>query len=139
MAFGVRDEVKYTYERDRRTTSWYYCTKNPHSIAYQKIMCILDRYYLPENPNIFLFNQRKFRRPDDRSVSASRSITVVGYVHAYSLKIICAPKSASTMMDEYVPTSIWLYYLVLLSVILFDSVWNCLILCLKLYPLWILL
>ena len=71
-----------------------------------KTMCIKDRYELPDNKNILIFNQRKGRRPDDGMVSASRGIPVVGSVHASTFKIMSDSETASTMIHEYAPTSI---------------------------------
>ena len=78
----MRYEVQYTSEGGGILTNESYCEKNPPYISHQKIMRIMYRYYPQENPNIFLFNQRKVRRPGDGIVSVSRGITIFGSMHA---------------------------------------------------------
>ena len=95
-----------------------YCANNPPSFSHQRIMCIMDRYDLPDNPNILIFNQRNDRRSDDGMVSSDMGIPVVGSVNASVSKIMGESESASNMMNEYVPTSICIHYIVLVSVIL---------------------
>ena len=61
-------------------------------------MCILDRSDLPENQNVFPFNQNNYMRPADEMVRAIRVIPVVGSVHASSSKTMGASKYESAMI-----------------------------------------
>ena len=71
-------------------TSGYFFAKDPHYVSQQNIMFILYRSDLPYNPNIYIFNQRKVRRPYDVMVISSRDIPLVGYMYEYTPKIMGA-------------------------------------------------
>ena len=85
-------------------------------------MCIMDRSYPPDNKNILLINNSKGMRPAYGMVISSKGIPVVDFVHESASKIMVASKYSSTMIHEYVPTSILLHFLLILSAILCASV-----------------
>ena len=122
-----------------RPTSGSYCANNPPYVSHQKITCIMDRYELPDNKNISIFNKMKEWSTNDAMVSDSRGIMVVGSVHASTSIIMGSSKSATIMIHEYAHTSVWLNSLVMISMIILASVWICLLLWLKWYPLWIII
>ena len=104
LGLGIRFNAYM--KRDVRPTILSYCENNPPSVSHQNSMCTLDKSDLPDSPNRFLFNKRKFGIPAYGMVGYSECIPVVVYVHASSFKIIGASKYASTMMHEYATTSI---------------------------------
>ena len=72
--------------------------KRSYPLFHKNIMCIMKIYDLSEDPYRFLFNKRKYRRPDDGMVGISKVIPVVSYVQSYVSKTMGTYKSASTLM-----------------------------------------
>ena len=106
LTVGMRSEAQYISEGSGRSTSGLYCANKLSYVSNQNSMCIMDRYDLPENPNVLLLNQSMGRMPYYGMVGTSRCIRVFDYVHASTYKIMSASKYNSNMIHEYAPTSI---------------------------------